>query len=649
MAGDVKKSGILQLMVKGGAQSKADVSGVEQAFSKLKTAVGLAASAYGLMKAASAAMDWAEEAARVNDVERAYRNLAEEQGIHYTQMLEQMRKATGDTVADMELMINFNQAAMLGLPLDRYDEMLQIARGAAVATGQSMEFMLQSITTGLGRQSKMILDNLGILFDANSANQAYAQSVGKSAAALAEQERKMAFVNMALDKGLANLDKMGGVVGSETDPFVRLRTEVEELKQALGQEFLRVLSEATTGISDVLETWTETLGSEGIAGVLADLPLDKIQALAGLFAGAKVGGLFGPMGAMAGAVLGGGLGWATGPASESQLRDQARATAAERQAQELIDERNRLLERSRAIHLELSRLHSEGLGVQYMEGIVASLSDANRYLGEIKTFGELGMGQALFDGVETQLEGLLLRLEQAEEGFGNITRPRPHGLQHGQELPEVPELGEVVGEMSKVTGQELVDSLGVWDQFAVGVVGSLEHVKENMGGFQTAVQSMILAQNMSAKSLGIALQSQLRQILAAKAAEAGVLAMMELAYATAAAAMLDFRAAGQHLVAAGKFGLIAGVAGAAASIGPPMNTGVGYDSGGSYLDPDAAEEERAGGGSRSIHVNRMAPTHITVNHSYYGNVYFGSQSQASAGSVQEEIDAGAVYLPEEVA
>ena len=48
--------------------------------------------------------------------------------------------------------------------------MLQIARGAAQATGQSMELMLQSIVTGIGRQSKLMLDNLGILTSAEEAN-----------------------------------------------------------------------------------------------------------------------------------------------------------------------------------------------------------------------------------------------------------------------------------------------------------------------------------------------------------------------------------------------------------------------------------------------------------------------------------------------
>ena len=43
--------------------------------------------------------------------------------------------------------------------LDKY---LQFAQMKAQQTGQSVEFMTQSIVTGLGRQSKMILDNLGI-------------------------------------------------------------------------------------------------------------------------------------------------------------------------------------------------------------------------------------------------------------------------------------------------------------------------------------------------------------------------------------------------------------------------------------------------------------------------------------------------------
>ena len=112
------------------------------------------------VKAMSAGFkDFVLQAASFQEVQSAFRSLAQSQGQDADQMLSKMRELPKGTVSDLELMKQANQALLLGLPVDRFGDMLNIARSASKATGQSMEFMLQSIVTGLGRGSKLILDN----------------------------------------------------------------------------------------------------------------------------------------------------------------------------------------------------------------------------------------------------------------------------------------------------------------------------------------------------------------------------------------------------------------------------------------------------------------------------------------------------------
>ena len=77
-------------------------------------------------------------------------------------LLDNLREATHGTVTDLELMkaaVKFND---FKLPLDQLGTMLAFAQKKAKDTGQSVDYMVDSIVTGLGRKSLMILDNLGL-------------------------------------------------------------------------------------------------------------------------------------------------------------------------------------------------------------------------------------------------------------------------------------------------------------------------------------------------------------------------------------------------------------------------------------------------------------------------------------------------------
>lgn len=77
-------------------------------------------------------------------------------------MLSELRKATKDTVNDLELMQAAVRAKDFRIPLEDLGKYLQFARLKAQQTGQSVDYLTDSIITGLGRKSLLILDNLGL-------------------------------------------------------------------------------------------------------------------------------------------------------------------------------------------------------------------------------------------------------------------------------------------------------------------------------------------------------------------------------------------------------------------------------------------------------------------------------------------------------
>ena len=77
-------------------------------------------------------------------------------------LLDQLREATHGTVSDLQLMQQAVKFDNFNLSLEQMGTFLAYAQQKAKDTGQSVDYMVDSIVTGLGRQSLMILDNLGL-------------------------------------------------------------------------------------------------------------------------------------------------------------------------------------------------------------------------------------------------------------------------------------------------------------------------------------------------------------------------------------------------------------------------------------------------------------------------------------------------------
>ena len=63
---------------------------------------------------------------------------------------------------------------MLGIAPEKISKLMEIARATARMTGQEVSTAFDNIAMAVGRQSKMILDNLGIIVSVESANRTYA-------------------------------------------------------------------------------------------------------------------------------------------------------------------------------------------------------------------------------------------------------------------------------------------------------------------------------------------------------------------------------------------------------------------------------------------------------------------------------------------
>lgn len=123
---------------------------------KMKQLAGLVAGAFAVSKIQAFVFETAKLAGEVEGVSIAFRKIAT------PGLLEDLRKATKGTVTDLELMKNAVQANNFQIPLNQLASLLQFANKRAQDTGQSVDYLVNSIVMGIGRKSPLILDNLGI-------------------------------------------------------------------------------------------------------------------------------------------------------------------------------------------------------------------------------------------------------------------------------------------------------------------------------------------------------------------------------------------------------------------------------------------------------------------------------------------------------
>ena len=215
--------------------------------------------------AAGAAVHLATVASKGVEVRNAFERMAAESGRSSQQLLQNMSKAAAGTVSKIDLMKQANQAFLLvGSEVgEKLPKMMEIARAAAKATGQDVGFMFQSIVTGIGRQSKMILDNLGINIKMSEAQEKYAATLGKTAAQLTEAEKKQAFMNEAMAQGEDIIRRTGSEQVSFNEKMAQFSAALDDIKQALGEVLIPVL---TTAI-DVLTNLGDAVGAVGASVV----------------------------------------------------------------------------------------------------------------------------------------------------------------------------------------------------------------------------------------------------------------------------------------------------------------------------------------------------------------------------------------------
>lgn len=209
-------------------------------FGNLLTTIKTVIAAGLAREAINATLEMAKLSGNVEGVERAFRRaFPNAEGL-----LNGLRQATHGTISDFELMQRTLQASNLGVSAEKLGVLFEFAATRAQQTGESVDYLVDSVVRGIGRKSILVLDNLGLSATRLREQFNGAAIASKSVAEVTEGVAEIARVE---------LEKMGGYAETSATKVDKLKVSWEEL----GIEVSKLATQEG-GAVDFLKSYVDT-------------------------------------------------------------------------------------------------------------------------------------------------------------------------------------------------------------------------------------------------------------------------------------------------------------------------------------------------------------------------------------------------------
>jgi len=230
-------------------------------FATLRSKILLFNFAVGVL-GVKALTNFAKQAAKVDSMSRAFKSLSGG-ALNASSAVDKLKKATNGTMSEFNLFQQANNAMILGVSKnsDEMAEMFDIAQRLGKALGRDTASSVESLITGIGRQSRLMLDNIGIIVKSEEAYEAHAKKLRKNVDELTDAERKQAFLNATMESARRKLKGLGVETETSEDTFQRFQAAMEDFAVAVGEVVLPAMVTVLDTATGIANIWNEFLGS----------------------------------------------------------------------------------------------------------------------------------------------------------------------------------------------------------------------------------------------------------------------------------------------------------------------------------------------------------------------------------------------------
>ena len=215
------------------------------------------------------------DAARVDTMSDAFSSLVG--GTQNAEIaLDKLKGATNNTMSEFDLFQQANNAMVLGITKnsDEMAVMFDKAQKLGAALGKDTRQSVESLVTGIGRQSRLMLDNIGIIVKTDEAYKDFADANNTTVAALSDTQKKQAFLNATLDAADTKLAALGQKFGDTGDEILtneqqlqRIDASLANFTDTIGRAFIPAIEPA----ADLIVAFTEAVDPEDVRVFVASI------------------------------------------------------------------------------------------------------------------------------------------------------------------------------------------------------------------------------------------------------------------------------------------------------------------------------------------------------------------------------------------
>ena len=246
-------------------------------------ALGAGAAAIAVRELGAAIADASQAAGELERLRTGMDSLATQYGTSSSDIIDSIKSVSQGTLDNKTIMQQANNAMLLGVAdtADEFETLTKIAMTRGRAMGISMEYAFESIVKGVGRLSPLILDNLGIVIDADNTYAAYAATIGKTADSLTDLEKRQALL-AKLKTEVADFDS--SAVMDSAAAWEKFGASVHNAQAAMGGAIndVGILQNMLINLSDNLDKYSinffgDSLDKNGQALKEAQMLIDKLS------------------------------------------------------------------------------------------------------------------------------------------------------------------------------------------------------------------------------------------------------------------------------------------------------------------------------------------------------------------------------------
>lgn len=213
-------------------------SNVTKNFSKMQQNIdgggsGGLVRAYALLAAnvfaLTAAFGVLSRSAQIDTLIESMDVLTTQGGSNIEVLSRKMKEAAGNSIDLAQAFRQVSLASSAGLNTAEIEGLTLVAKGAAISLGRNLPDAMDRIFRGAIKLEPEILDEIGLFVRVDEAARKYGQTIGKSASALSQTEKRQAFLNEILEQGTRKFEEFAEKV--QPDPYSRLAGALADIAQ----------------------------------------------------------------------------------------------------------------------------------------------------------------------------------------------------------------------------------------------------------------------------------------------------------------------------------------------------------------------------------------------------------------------------------